>query len=99
MIGAEAIKLAEHSLEQHGGVKGFVAKFEQSGLSGMAKPWVGTGPNQAATPAQIKQALGADAMARMAKLSSMQIEDIAKHLAQHLRAIIDKITPGGKLPS
>src|SRR5262249_38358831 len=41
-----------------GGVDGLVRQFEQHGLGGEAKSWIGTGANRAITPDQLSRALG-----------------------------------------
>ncbi len=49
-----------------GGVGGLVSAFEKNGLGGVASSWVGTGPNQPITPAQVQSGLGNQAISGVA---------------------------------
>lgn len=45
-------------IQQHGGLNGLLAKFQQSGLGSQVASWVGTGPNQPITAQHVMDALG-----------------------------------------
>lgn len=76
-----------------------INQFKSAGLGHLVESWLGSGPNAPATAAQITSALGADKLADMAKQLGVPVDQAAAKLAQYLPAIIDKLTPGGKLPT
>jgi uncharacterized protein YidB (DUF937 family) len=85
-------------IQQHGGVQGLVAQFEQKGLGGIAQSWVGTGANQPISTAQLEQVLGADTIAQLAGKLSVSPQDLASKLAELLPQTVDKMTPDGVIP-
>jgi uncharacterized protein YidB (DUF937 family) len=98
IIGAEMATVVNSLIEKHGGVQGIVAQFEQQGLGGTVRSWVGTGANQPITPDQVHQAFGADTVKQLAARLGMAPEDLAAKLSQVLPQSIDKLTPGGVPP-
>jgi uncharacterized protein YidB (DUF937 family) len=94
-------KLVEGTLEmideQKGGLKALVERMESSGLGEHVQSWVGTGANLAASPEQIKKALGSDEIERLALKTQLSVEEVTSHLAAALPHIVDKLTPDGKL--
>ena len=82
-------------LQRHGGVQGLVDQFEQKGLGGIAKSWVGTGPNQPISGAQLQQVIGSDNVAMLASKLNVSPQDLLKKLSELLPDHIDKLTPGG----
>jgi uncharacterized protein YidB (DUF937 family) len=85
-------------INQHGGVSGLLQKFEQGGLGGVASSWVSSGENQQASPDQIHDALGHDAVQNAAEKNGMSTSELLEQLAQRLPQIIDTMTPNGKVP-
>jgi uncharacterized protein YidB (DUF937 family) len=94
-VGVEVATLVNGLIEQHGGVQGIVAQLEQQGLGATVQSWVGNGPNQPITPAQVHQAFGADTIAAMAAKVGLNPQELAAKLSQYLPAAIDKLTPAG----
>ena len=80
------------------GLTGLVQQFEQQGLGHIAQSWVGNGPNQAISPDQVHQVLGADQVQQLVQQTGMQGGDVASALAAMLPQIIDKLTPQGQVP-
>lgn len=81
-----------------GGLGALVEQFRNKGLGDVMSSWVGTGPNKPITPDQVKQGVGVDKMAELAKQAGLPLDTLAEKLAKYLPGIIDKATPGGKLP-
>ncbi len=94
-------KLVEGALEmieeQKGGLKTMVDKLSASGIGEQVKSWVSTGKNLPVTPEEIKAALGSDEVERLALKTKLSVEEVTSHLAASLPAIIDKLTPDGKI--
>jgi uncharacterized protein YidB (DUF937 family) len=99
VVGAGMVSVVNGILEQHGGVQGIVNQFEQNGLGATVKSWVGTGPNQPITPAQVHQALGPDLLQQLAAKSGLPVQELAEKLSQILPQAVDKMTPNGTIPN
>lgn len=81
-----------------GGLEGLVQTFQRNGLTDIVNSWVGTGQNLPISPAQVKQGLGADAVSQLATKAGVSPDALSTNLAQLLPEVIDKLTPGGKIP-
>jgi len=75
-----------------------MAQFKDNGLGSIVNSWVGTGKDEAITPQQVAQGIGLDKMNAMAAQAGMTQEKLAEKLAKYLPGMVDKMTPGGKLP-
>ncbi len=82
-----------------GGLASIIAGFQKNGLSHLTDSWVGTGPNADPTTDELKLGLGDEKVTELAKKTGMKEEDLLGKLKQYLPQIVDKLTPGGKLPS
>jgi uncharacterized protein YidB (DUF937 family) len=82
-----------------GGLNDLVKQFEQSGQGGVAKSWVGSGPNRAISPDDLGKALGADQVNALMAHSGMSRDDLLSGLAQHLPGLVDQLSPNGRLPT
>lgn len=98
-VGAAALGAVSNLINQHGGIQGIVDQFQKQGLGGVVNSWVGTGQNEAVTPDQVHQALGADTVQKMATQAGVTPQEMATQLAQHLPTAIDKLTPHGTIPA
>jgi uncharacterized protein YidB (DUF937 family) len=85
-------------LEKHGGLQGVVGEFERNGLGATVKSWVGTGPNEPISAAQVHQVLGADLLQQLAAKSGLSVQDLAQRLSQVLPQAVDHLTPDGAIP-
>ena len=94
-VGAEMVTVVNGLIEKHGGVQGIIAQFEQQGLGGTVRSWVGTGANQPITADQIHQAFGSDTVRQLAAKVGLTPEELAAKLSTVLPQAIDKLTPGG----
>ena len=95
VVGAEMVTVVNGLIEKHGGVQGVIAQLEQQGLGGTARSWIGAGPNQPITAAEIQQAFGSATVNQLAAKVGLSPQDLAAKLATILPQAIDKLTPGG----
>ncbi len=82
-----------------GGLDGLVSQLGQSGLGDVVGSWVGKGPNKPVEPEALRAALGDEKVSELASKSGLPVEGFLPILASALPAIIDTITPDGKIPS
>lgn len=94
----QLIKAVAEMLGQEGALAGLISKFEQAGLGSVVQSWIGGGPNQAVSGAQITSALGSDFVSDVAGKIGVQPDDAAGQLAQFLPQIINQLTPDGQAP-
>jgi uncharacterized protein YidB (DUF937 family) len=98
LVGGEMASVVNGLIEKHGGIRGIVSQFQQQGLGETAKSWIGTGPNQPISPAQVHQAFGADTIDALAAKLGLDPKELSEKLAQVLPQTVDKLTPGGVVP-
>jgi uncharacterized protein YidB (DUF937 family) len=94
----DILAVAQHLLEQNGGVQGLVQKFQQGGLGDAVASWVGTGQNLPVSADQIKQVLGNGQLTEIAGKLGLDPSQLSTQLAQHLPGLVDKLTPNGQVP-
>ena len=82
-----------------GGLGGLLGKFQSAGLGQKASSWVGTGQNEAISPDEVHQALGADTIGQLAQQTGMSHDAVKGGLSSMLPGLIDQLTPGGSVPS
>ena len=82
-----------------GGLGGLLGTLEKGGLGNVINSWVGTGPNQPASPSQLGSALGPDIIKVLAQRSGLPEDEITRQLSQVLPGVVDKLTPNGRLPT
>ena len=99
IVGAGMVSVVNGILEQHGGVQGVINEFEKNGLGATVSSWVGTGPNQPITPAQVHQALGPDLLQQLSAKSGLSVQELAEKLSQVLPQAVYKMTPNGTIPN
>lgn len=94
----EAAAVLEMIQNHPGGISGLVQSFHSNGLGGLVNSWIGTGENQAVSPAQIQQVLGSGQVQAMAQKLGISPDQASSTLSQLLPTIIDKLSPNGSLP-
>jgi uncharacterized protein YidB (DUF937 family) len=82
-----------------GGLGGLLDRLTQAGHSDVANSWVGTGPNAPIQPGQLGSALGQTTITDLARHSGMSEQELLAQLAKVLPGVVDKLTPGGAVPS
>ena len=81
-----------------GGLGGLLQAFQKIGLGGLVNSWVSSGKNLAISPDHIKQGLGSDVVKQLAAQAGLSSDAAGGQLADLLPGLIDKLTPGGKMP-
>jgi uncharacterized protein YidB (DUF937 family) len=82
-----------------GGLNDLLKQFQQNGQGEVAQSWIGRGPNQAISPEDLADALGADRINTLSKFSGMSRDDLLNGLSQQLPDVVDRLTPDGRVPS
>jgi uncharacterized protein YidB (DUF937 family) len=81
-----------------GGLGDLLEQFKQGGQGEVAQSWVNNGPNKEIAPPQLKQAIGADALAALEKQTGLSQDELIARLSRELPTAVDKYTPDGRLP-
>lgn len=102
VMGSSNNPIASHLMEainqQPGGLNGVIQHFHDNGLGSVVNSWVGTGQNLPISAEQIQSVLGSsEMMQQLCAKAGITPEEASSHLAQYLPAIIDKLTPQGKV--
>ncbi len=82
-----------------GGLRDLVDRFRQNGHGQAADSWVNTGPNQPLRTDQLEQAIGPEALNTLSKQTGLSREELLSRLTLELPTAVDKLTPGGRLPT
>jgi uncharacterized protein YidB (DUF937 family) len=97
-LAPEKANALEQFLKDNGGVAGLYEKFRNGGLAREFASWVSTGANELITPAQIEAVMGNEKVKAFATLLGVDITKATEFLARTLPALIDRLTPDGKIP-
>jgi len=98
IVGAGMVSVVNGIIEKHGGLQGVVSEFERNGLGPTVKSWVGTGPNEPLSPAQVHQVLGPDLLQQLSAKSGLSVQELTQKLSQVLPQAVDHLTPNGAIP-
>lgn len=98
LVGGEMASVVNGLIERHGGVQGIISQLHQQGLGETVKSWVGSGANLPISTDQVHQAFG-DTIQQLAAKTGIDPGVVAQKLSQLLPQAIDKLTPGGAVPS
>ncbi len=82
-----------------GGLAGLVEQFQRNGLGDAAASWISTGPNHPVSGDQLQSVFGQDTIAQIAQQLGISHGDALGQLSQMLPQVVDKLTPGGQLPT
>ena len=89
------LQLAMGLLNQYGGIRGLITKFQQGGLGDLVASWVSTGPNPPISSTQVKEVLGPQ-LPQVAQEAGTDTQTAAIGIAQVLPGLIDQLTPNGE---
>jgi len=81
-----------------GGLAGLVGAFEKKGLGSMMSSWISTGPNPEISNSQVNDVLGGDTLNQFAQKAGVPANQASSLLAGLLPAVVDHLTPNGKMP-
>lgn len=84
--------------EKRGGFAGFVRLFEQKGLGGLVRSWIGTGPNESIGAAQVDHLFGAPLIDAIAGKLGAPVSATASAIGGLLPNLVNELTEGGKEP-
>ena len=98
VVGASMVSVVNGILEKHGGVQGIVNEFEKNGLGPTVRSWVGTGPNDAVSPADVHRVLGSDLLQQLSTRSGLSVQELTEKLSHVLPQAVDRMTPDGTIP-
>jgi uncharacterized protein YidB (DUF937 family) len=98
ILGAGMVTVVNGIIEKHGGLQGVVNEFERNGLGATVKSWVGTGPNQPISAADVHRVLGPDLLQQLSEKSGLSVQDLTAKLSQVLPQAVDRLTPDGAIP-
>ena len=87
------------SLGATGGVSGLVDAFQKGGLGAVAQSWVDQGANLPISAEQIQAVLGSGVVGQFAEKLGVDPQVGAAKLAELIPGLVDKLTPGGQLPT
>jgi uncharacterized protein YidB (DUF937 family) len=99
--GVKAILLQQlvAMLSKPGALQQMMGAFKGAGLENILQSWVGTGQNLPISGDQVKQVLGSDKVAELAQHTGVGESETSNLLASILPQVIDKVTPGGSVPT
>ncbi|UNK49462.1 OmpA family protein [Lysobacter sp. S4-A87] len=83
---------------RHGGPAGFIQSFRNQGLGELMDSWLGPGPNQPITPAQLAGVLGNDTLASFGTRLGLSEATVGSAAAAMLPDAIDELSEHGDLP-
>ncbi|HEX4663010.1 MAG TPA: YidB family protein [Terriglobales bacterium] len=92
------VESAMQMLGNHEGLSGLVSNAESQGMGSVVQSWIGNGANQSVAPQQVQGLLGQDRIAQLASRAGIPAGVASLALARILPVLVDKLTPGGKLP-
>ena len=81
------------------GLSELLERFKQNGQGDAAESWVNKGPNKELPAPQLKQAIGADALAALEQQTGLSQEELLARLSRELPSAVDQYTPDGRLPN
>lgn len=80
------------------GLAGLVQAFQGKGMGDVMSSWISTGPNPPISERQITDVLGADVLSQFAGKAGVPQGEAGGLLASLLPAVIDQLTPQGRVP-
>lgn len=86
-------------VKQSGGMNGLKARFEKEGAGAIFQSWLGAGPSLPITKEQLEKIMGNQFIQDMAKKMGLDTTTAAEKLTHMMPIIINKLSPGGRLPS
>jgi uncharacterized protein YidB (DUF937 family) len=82
-----------------GGLGGLLDQLKSAGHSEVTNSWVGDGSNKSIEPQQLGTAIGQTTLSDLARHSGLTEEELLNQLSRTLPGVVDKLTPGGRVPS
>jgi uncharacterized protein YidB (DUF937 family) len=86
-------------LSKPGALGNLTSAFQGAGLGNVLQSWLGSGQNLPISGEQVRQVLGSGTVADLAKSAGVGESETSNALAGLLPQVMDKLSPGGNLPS
>lgn len=83
---------------KHGGPAGFMQAFRDHGLDGIVGSWLGHGPNQPISAAQLEGVLGSETLGHMSRRLDLPESTVSGATAMMLPDAINELSEHGDLP-
>jgi uncharacterized protein YidB (DUF937 family) len=99
LLGGKLLGGAAAGTVLSSGLNTIVKELQKSGQGRAAQSWIGTGPNEKVESSDLASALGNDTLDVLSKQTGIGRDELLAGLSQHLPDLIDKLTPGGRLPT
>lgn len=96
VLAEGVLGLLGHGSER--GLTGLVQAFQAKGLGDIVASWVSTGPNLPISPGELREGLGDQSIRLLAQRAGLSPDAVSAKLAEILPAVIDKLTPDGRIP-
>jgi uncharacterized protein YidB (DUF937 family) len=85
-------------VQRNGGLEGTLAKLRENGLAAQADSWVGPGPNETITPAELERAFGGSEFDSLAAPLGKSADEMRTALAEIMPELVHQLTPQGQIP-
>ena len=96
---AQVVNAIGGFIQSQGGLEALIDNLHQKGLGDVVSSWVGTGQNLPVSADQLTRALGSSQVQAMAQKLGFSPQEMSSHLAELLPQVVDRLTPGGSVPS
>lgn len=97
-IEAVLVVAGEKAKDGAKGLGGLVDRLKESELADNVSSWISTNANKLPSGADVQRVLGAEAIGKVAKNLGVSAQEAGDRVAHALPAVIDNISPTGKLP-
>ena len=81
-----------------GGLGGLFQMLQNAGLGDALNSWIGGGPNQLVSAADISRVFGDGQLQQLADSAGVSQGEAAEHLSSLLPELVNKLTPDGQAP-
>ena len=98
IVGAGMVSVVSDLLDKHGCLQGIVNEFEKNGLGAAVQSWVGTGPNQSVSEAEVHRVFGPELLQQLSVKSGLSVQELTAKLSHVLPKAVDGLTPTGSIP-
>jgi uncharacterized protein YidB (DUF937 family) len=82
-----------------GGLGDLIKQFQGAGKGEVADSWISTGQNRTIAPTDLGQVLTQQQIDFLTTRTGLSKEELLSGLSQQLPAVVDKLTPEGRLPT
>lgn len=95
---ASLVQTAMQMFGNHAGISQLLSNAGSQGLGHIVQSWVSNGSNQSIAPGQVQSVVGEDRLIEFAQRAGVPPGIASAALARILPALIDRVTPNGKMP-